>query len=120
MSSFEHKLLTDMQSDERWLKYFPRKVFLSAAVKIFVAILMIYFFGFSPATLIIAVILVLWTVIWAFLSIIEKSPKKYLKGGGMKLADLFFKKRHFKKNAACYVLGFDKKAESIRLSKKEV
>ncbi len=116
MASFEHTLLTDMKSDERWLKYFPRKVFVSGAIKIFVAILIIYLFGISPATLIITSIIVLWAIAWALLSIIEKSPKKYLNGGGMKLTDLFFKKRYFQKHTCDYVLGINKKLESEKIA----
>ncbi len=114
MAKFEHEVLTDMSSEERWLKFFPRKVFMSAVAKVFLAIIAIYLFGLKKETIIFSVFMLLWAGTWAALSVIEKSPNSYRTGGGLTLTDLFWKKIHFKRNKKRYTLGADNEKEILR------
>ncbi len=105
-SEFDHSVLTNMESDEKWLKYFPRKVFLSMAIKFGVGVVLIYVLGLTLFTLIVNIILLVWALVWAILSIKEKSCNHYLKGGGRTLATLFLLKVRFRFSKKIYALGY--------------
>lgn len=113
MNKFVHSILTDMGSEERWLKFFPRKVFASAIAKLGIPMLMIHLKGLTTGTLIFTMIMALWAIVWAMLSIIEKSSKNYLSGGGRTLADLFWKKLYFRRHRSMYTLGIDSDDEVV-------
>jgi hypothetical protein len=107
MNKFVHSILTDMGSEERWLKIFPRKVFVSAIAKLSIPMLLIYFNGLTVGTLVFAAIVAVWAIVWAILSIIEKNANNYLSGGGRTLTDLFWKKLYFRQHKSIYTLGID-------------
>ncbi len=118
MSYFDHKLLADMSSEERWLKYFPRDVFIRMVIKLAIIILVFRLGGLHTASIIINSLLLLWAIVSTILSLLEKDPKKYLSGGGSTLSDLIKKKRYFRSHKATYALGMSQLTDSKEVSGK--
>ena len=103
---FVHDVLGEYKSEERWLKIFPRNV----AFKLLIYEGIAFFMGVKIGVnngffMILAIGIGIYGLVWALLSVIEKNPQQYQKGGGITYTSIFKRKRQHKKERAIYVLG---------------
>ncbi len=108
MQSFDHRTLTDLSSDSKWLKYFPDKVFLAAIARAFPAIVIFAITKLSAPWLVLAFSNIFFSFVWAVFTVVEKSTTESgaLKGGGRPFTRLLLLKIRFRLTKARYALGY--------------
>ncbi len=108
MQSFNHRTLTDLSSDSKWLKYFPDTVFVAAVARAFPAVVILATTKLNIPWLILAFSIIFFSFGWAVFTVIEKSTAESgaLKGGGRPFTRLLLLKIRFRFTKARYALGY--------------
>ena len=105
-NTFTHFVFGEYESEERWLKILPRPQALKLLAYEGVAFMMGLKLGVSNAFfMVLAVAISLFGFIITFLSIKEKDPLDYQKGGGSTYLLVIKRKIKHKKERAVYALG---------------
>lgn len=110
MSSFTDETPSEFKDEERWLKIFPKKVFLTLCVLIGVGIIVSriinWIFGiFWP-------VLIIWLIgcaVVAVLMMVPTSVDDVMRGGGQDVMSLLIKKMYRKRLRSIGVKGISNK-----------
>ena len=113
-NQFKHNVLGEYKSEERWLKILPRE----AALKLLAYEGIAFMMGIKLGTknwcfMVLAVCIGIFGLVWTFLSIKEKDPADYQKGGGIIYTSIFKRRLRHKKEHALYALGIGSNGREV-------
>ena len=104
--NFTDEIPDEFTDEERWLKIFPKKVFIALLVCVgtsfFITKLINLLFGIFWVPLIICVII---SAVIIFAMCISRDESDYLRGGGQSYMSLWLKKSYRKKHRCLYCRG---------------
>lgn len=106
MGDFTNDIPAEFTDDERWLKFFPKKVILVILGCLLITVLVTKILSalFGHFILFISIGF-LFTAIVGTLMMIPTSSENAMKGGGQTLMSLILKKRYRRKHKMLYVKG---------------
>lgn len=104
---FTDEIPTEFKDEEKWLKFFPKRVFITLLVLVGIGVILIkilsaifkVFWPFLIAWLIFTAVIVL-------LMMIPTSLDNVMRGGGQDVMSLLIKKFHRKRQSCIYIKGF--------------
>lgn len=110
MANFTDETPSEFKDEERWLKFFPKRVFLTLCVLIVIGIIVtriinLIFGIFWP-------VLIVWLIgcaVVAVLMMIPTSSDDVMRGGGQDVMSVLIKKRYRKKMRSIGIKGISNK-----------